>query len=87
MTVEEVATLQETLQQVRNRGFATVSDAHSAYAYGAAAPIRDVRGVVIAAINVTAPSARFHPASDQVVKEVVRAAASISNELSGNSPL
>ena len=79
--------LVETLAQVRVRGFAMVSHASSTYSFGVAAPIRDGTGNVVAALNVTAPSARFHQASDRVTREVVLCAATISRELSGYSTM
>jgi IclR family pca regulon transcriptional regulator len=79
----ERAALLTTIAQVRARGYAMVSDAKSSYAFGVAAPIRDGRGDLVAALNVTAPSARFHQASEKVTREVVLAAAAITQELAG----
>lgn len=81
LSASERSTLLTNVAQVRARGYAMVSDAKSSYAFGVAAPIRDGRGDIVAALNVFAPSARFHPASDKVIREVVLAAAEITQEL------
>lgn len=77
----EVQSLRQTLAQVRARGFAMVSDPGSGYAFGVAAPIRDGSGEVVAALNVSAPAARFHASSDQVIRDLVAAASAISDRL------
>jgi DNA-binding IclR family transcriptional regulator len=84
MGPEFVAALRQTLSQVRTRGFAMVSDPRSAYAFGAAAPIRGIDGQIIAALNVSAPAARFHSASDHVIRELVTVASAISSRLSSH---
>jgi DNA-binding IclR family transcriptional regulator len=76
-----VQSLRQTLSQVRARGFAMVSDPGSGYAFGVAAPIRDGSGEVVAALNVSAPTARFHASSDQVIRDLVAAASAISDRL------
>lgn len=73
--------LQLTLDQVRARGFAMISDPGSGYAFGVAAPIRDGSGEVVAALNVSAPAARFHASSERVIRDLVAAASAISDSL------
>lgn len=77
----DVQALRQTLAQVRARGFAMVSDPGSGYAFGVAAPIRDGSGEVVAALNVSAPAARFHASSEQVIRDLVAAASAISDRL------
>nr|WP_281376417.1 IclR family transcriptional regulator C-terminal domain-containing protein [Actinomycetospora corticicola] len=48
---------------------------------GASAPVRDVHGGVIAAINVSGPVARVRPALPEVVAATVEAAADLSSRL------
>jgi DNA-binding IclR family transcriptional regulator len=76
-----VQALRQTLVQVRARGFAMISDPGTGYAFGVAAPIRDGSGEVIAALNVSAPAARFHAASERVIRDLVAAASAISDGL------
>lgn len=78
-TPKTVAELETTLAGDRQRGFAV---SHSFFESGisaVAAPVRDVSGQVVGAINATALMA--HEISGEVITEVVLAAVDISSAL------
>lgn len=79
--------LLEIVRQARDDGYAIVVDEFEVGLCGASAPIRDGRGVVVAALNVAAPVTRF---SDQLAEATValrHAALAVSAELSGSDDL
>lgn len=51
--------LEETLARIRQQGYAVVVDELDQGAHSIAAPIRDARGRVVAAISIAGPSHRF----------------------------
>lgn len=81
LDAQAVETLEQTLATVRTQGFAMISDPASTYAFGVAVPIRDASGEVVAALNVSAPAARFHAAREHVIRELVSVASSINEHL------
>jgi IclR family transcriptional regulator, pca regulon regulatory protein len=85
-TVSDPRQLRREIALVRERGYAVVSDTNSAGAAGVAAPIFDGNGMVIAALNVSAPTSRFDPVVKKAAQALVRAAAGLSRSLSRPSP-
>jgi IclR family transcriptional regulator, KDG regulon repressor len=51
---------------------------------GVSVPVRDFRGRVAAALNVSAPATRLRPVIEAVGQRTVRAAAEVSSELGWN---
>lgn len=80
--VETRHTLEDRLCQIREQGYAVVVDELDPGAHSIAAPIRDHRGHVVAAISVAGPSHRFsEDCVARYVELVVEAAAEISGAL------
>jgi DNA-binding IclR family transcriptional regulator len=74
------------LARMRDAGYAVSSGARIAGASGVAAPVFGPDGSVVAALNVTAPTARF-PAVRAIMQEsVVAAAARMSRSLAIPTP-
>ncbi|MEN3281813.1 MAG: IclR family transcriptional regulator, pca regulon regulatory protein [Solirubrobacteraceae bacterium] len=80
VTVDDVV---ERLRQVRRRGYAINDQQLVAGHRSVGAPIRDYRGEVVAAINVSVPSARatLDDMRDKFVPALLQSAAAISAEL------
>lgn len=68
--------------KARARGFAVVVDEHEDGLSAVAAPIRDVHGRIIAAINVSAPSFRIADKLDEFSSLIHRAALYLSHSMS-----
>lgn len=77
-TIVDARQLRRELAQIRARGYAVVRDTSSPGASGVAVPIFDAGGVVIAALNVSAPTARFEPVLKKVTPALIRAAEGLS---------
>jgi IclR family KDG regulon transcriptional repressor len=81
-TITDRARLEEELAKVRSRGWAESAREHQIGLASLAAPIRDARGRVVAAVGIAGPAAQF---SREVVHrfalETVRAAGAISAAL------
>ena len=58
-TITDQATLERMLQDIRTQGYAIAADDLDLGAHSIAAPIRDHRGQVIAALSIAGPSTRF----------------------------
>jgi DNA-binding IclR family transcriptional regulator len=58
--VGDVEGLIAAVALARRRGYATVREELEAGLVGAAAPARDLRGEIVAAINVSAEASRLH---------------------------
>lgn len=58
-TPRTVAELYERIVAARTRGYALVDEEFEAGLVGAAAPVRDFRGRIVAALNISAPKFRF----------------------------
>ncbi|WP_254885930.1 IclR family transcriptional regulator [Streptomyces sp. NA02950] len=66
------------IQEAARRGYARVSEEFEAGLVGVSAPVRDFRGRVIAAINISAPKVRFGDRLDQAGRTTAVAAARVS---------
>lgn len=74
--------LEAKLAQIREQDYAIVVDELDVGAHSIAAPIRDHRGQVVAAISIAGPSHRFDEASiARYVRLIVQAGAQISQAL------
>ncbi|WIX98987.1 IclR family transcriptional regulator [Amycolatopsis mongoliensis] len=69
------------IQQARRDGYARVSEEFEAGLAGVSAPIRDFRGRVVAALNVSAPAGRLGERLDAAGRVTARAAARVSAHL------
>lgn len=59
--VRDVTSLVEAVAAARATGYATVDEEFEAGVAGVSAPIRDFRGAIVAALNVSAPCERLRP--------------------------
>lgn len=71
--------LHERLVRARERGFALVDEEFERGLVAVAAPVRDFRGTIVAALNVSAPKFRFGARLEAAGQEVKR----VADELSG----
>jgi DNA-binding IclR family transcriptional regulator len=74
----DVAELARRIAQARERGYAVVDEEFEAGLVGVAAPVRDFRGRIVAALNVSAPKFRLGR-----LHEAGRAVRAAADELSG----
>ncbi len=77
-TVRNVEELHERLVAARAQGYALVDEEFEFGLVGAAAPVRDFRGQLVAALNVSAPKFRFDGRLESAGREVKRAADELS---------
>jgi len=77
--------LHERVEAARTRGFALVDEEFEAGLVAVAAPVRDFRGQVVAALNVSAPKFRFANELPRAGKRVQAAAAELSATLGWNA--
>lgn len=77
-----VEELIERLAEARERGFAVVADEFEDDITAVGAPVRDVHGRIVAAINVSAPSYRLKEHVGTVGRHVSQAALHLSSALS-----
>ena len=80
-TITDVESLKEALAQIRERGYAydlgeIISDLRCV-----AAPIRDFRGQVIAAISMSLPAYRFERSEQHFRNAIVRSGQQISRHM------
>lgn len=81
-TITGYAELEQELATVRARGWATTVEEYEPGLNALAAPVRDHRGQVVAALSVSGPSFRLTEATfPQVASRVLEAAAEISRRL------
>jgi IclR family KDG regulon transcriptional repressor len=73
--------LRRPLARARELGYATVDGEFEPGLVGAAAPVRDFRGHIVAALNVSGPKFRLGERLDQAGREVRRAAGELSSRL------
>ncbi|MES9538854.1 IclR family transcriptional regulator [Spirillospora sp. NPDC049024] len=66
---------------IRRRGYASVDEEFEAGLVGVSAPVRDFRGTIVAAINVSAPKARLGPHLDEAGRRTLAVARELSAEL------
>src|ERR671917_812577 len=77
-TVRNVGELYERIVAARDRGYALVDEEFEFGLVGAAAPVRDFRGRIVAALNVSAPKFRLGERLEAAGEEVK----SVADELS-----
>ncbi len=77
-TVRDTGELYERLAVARAQGYALVDEEFEFGLVGAAAPVRDFRGQIVAALNVSAPKFRLGERLVTAGKEVKRAADELS---------
>ncbi|WP_325529866.1 IclR family transcriptional regulator [Sporomusa sp.] len=81
-TITDGAALQQHLQKIRQQGFAVDDEEIESGLRCIAAPIRDHRRKVIAAISLSGPTQRMNPEKlDQIIADVVDTANTISTQL------
>ena len=73
--------LEARVRAARVRGYAVADEEFEPGLVAVAAPVRDFRGGIVAAVNVSAPAFRFAQRVDEAGAEVQRAAAELSREL------
>ncbi len=84
-TVRNVEELHERLVAARAQGYALVDEEFEFGLVGAAAPVRDFRGQLVAALNVSAPKFRFGGRLKSAGEEVKKAADELSALLGWSS--
>ncbi len=83
--VRDFESLLEELGRIRTRGFATLDEELEAGVVGASAPVRDLNGHIVAAINVSAPKMRIGNRLDTLGHFVASAAQELSKQLGDTS--
>lgn len=76
-----LSSLMRTVSRARRVGYALVDREFSRELAGASAPVRDFRGSVVAAINVSGPAARLHSRLDPIGVATTEAAHELSHRL------
>ena len=84
-TVRDIGELYERLLAALAQGYALVDEEFEFGLVGAAAPVRDFRGLIVAALNVSAPKFRLGERLEAAGKEVKRAADELSTLLGWSS--
>lgn len=79
----EIDELHELIIATRPNGYATVRDEFEPGLVGAAAPVRDFRGRVVAALNVSGPGFRLGERLDETGARVRHSAGQLSARLGG----
>lgn len=85
-TVHESAAFLRQIRQIRKRGYAVSRGERRDDIWGIAAPIFDARGLVIAAIGVSAPASRLHARKIRAIAGLVMDAASEISHALGRDP-
>jgi IclR family KDG regulon transcriptional repressor len=84
-TVRNVEELHESLVVARGQGYALVDEEFEFGLVGAAAPVRDFKGQLVAALNVSAPKFRLGRRLEDAGREVKKAADELSALLGWSS--
>jgi IclR family KDG regulon transcriptional repressor len=84
-TVRDVDELHESLVAARAQGYSLVDEEFEFGLVGAAAPVRDFKGKLVAALNVSAPKFRLGERLEEAGREVKRAADELSALLGWSS--
>jgi DNA-binding IclR family transcriptional regulator len=79
--VSDFESLLEELARIRSRGFATLDEELELEVVGASAPVRDLNGRIVAAINVSAPKGRIGDRLEHLGHYVAAAAEDLSRQL------
>jgi DNA-binding IclR family transcriptional regulator len=74
--------MSDRVTAARARGYALAINEFDEDLTAVAAPVRDVHGRIVAALNVSAPSYRLRDSADAAGRHVSRAAAYLSRALS-----
>ncbi len=82
-TVTDPEKLRMVLQRIRERGFHVVSSDLDEGAFSIAAPIREQRGQVIAAVSVAGPVSRLDEVTETRLRELVPAYAARMSQALG----
>lgn len=85
--LSDVEQLIKRVHQARERGYALVEEEFEEGLVAAAAPIRDFRGRVCAALNISAPKFRLGRDLDKAGRLVAAAAGQISRAMAGLDPV
>lgn len=83
---KDIDDLLRRVHQARRRGFAVVDGEFDRDLVAAAAPVRDFRNQIIAALNVSAPAYRLQDRLTAVGQQVAAAAAHLSRAISSAPP-
>ena len=81
----DVGELGRRIAQARERGCAVVDGEFEPGLVGVAAPVRDFRGRIVAALNVSAPRFRLGPRLDEAGETITTAAGELSSGLGWRS--
>jgi IclR family transcriptional regulator, KDG regulon repressor len=84
-TVRNVEELEESIAVAREQGYALVDEEFEFGLVGAAAPVRDFKGQLVAALNVSAPKFRLGGRLEDAGREVKKAADELSALLGWSS--
>jgi IclR family transcriptional regulator, KDG regulon repressor len=84
-TVRNIGELYKTVVAARAQGYALVDEEFEFGLVGAAAPVRDFKGQIVAALNVSAPKFRLGERLEAAGQEVKRAADELSALLGWSS--
>jgi DNA-binding IclR family transcriptional regulator len=79
--VRDFDSLLEELARIRTRGYATLDEELETGVVGASAPVRDLNGRIVAAINVSAPKVRIGNRLENLGQYVASAAQELSKQL------
>jgi DNA-binding IclR family transcriptional regulator len=79
--------LRDELAIVRRRGFAYEDAEHAPDTCGVAAPIRDDRGEVVAAVGMSVPVRRWSRGKDEYTRALVAAVSRVSGPVGANGHL
>lgn len=80
-TPRNVEELYDRISTARKQGFALVDEEFEAGLVAAAAPVRDFRGRIVAALNVSAPKFRFGTRLEEAGREIKLVAGELSGAL------
>lgn len=84
--VRDVPSLIAAVAEARRRGYAVVDEEFEAGVAGVSAPVRDFRGAVVAAVNVSAPADRIRPGLAEAGERTRAAAETIARRLGWTGP-
>jgi IclR family KDG regulon transcriptional repressor len=84
-TVRNIEELQESISFARKRGYALGDEEFEFGLVGAAAPVRDFKGRLVAALNISAPKFRLGERLEDAGREVKKAADELSALLGWSS--
>lgn len=85
LVVSDLETLHAELTRIRQRGYATSDAELEDGVVAASAPVRDASGVIVAALNISAPRSRLGDRMDELGRYVAHCARALSAELGHGS--